>query len=299
MARTTAAEPGRPRQPRCSERSRAAGEPLYGTATYATEWLVLEAPAPWEREVGGGEGLPPRARAAVLAWRERGGDGRRRVLFVRRPKRATARRLAFVVVATEDRRAVRRIVLSGFDDLARLDLETAGESHGSSLVLVCGHGSRDGCCASAGAAVFRALEAALGGEELWISSHQGGHRFAANVLVLPAGVQLGRAGPDDARDAVGLALAGAIDLERYRGRTCYPPPVQAAEHAVRSATGLTRLDELRLVGADRRPSNVRFRDATGREHEARVEAALGPPVPASCGARSEPQSRFDARLLGS
>jgi hypothetical protein len=260
---------------------------------------VLEVRGPWEREVGGGEGLPQRARAAVLAWRDGGGaDARQRVLFARRPGGATARLLAFVVTATEERRAVRRISLSEHDDLAELDLETAGEPWGASLVLVCGHGSRDGCCASAGTAAFRALEASLGEDELWLSSHQGGHRFAANVLVLPAGIQLGRVDPDDARDAVGRALAGEIDLGRYRGRTCYPPAVQAAEHAVRAATGLARLDDLRLVGAPPAAGGVRFRDARGREHEARVEPALGPPVPASCGAAAEPQPRFDARLLG-
>ena len=69
------------------------------------------------------------------------------------------------------------------------------------LVLICGHGTRDTCCAVRGTAVHAALASHLEPDQLWISSHQGGHRFAANVLVLPAGIHLGRLTPDTAPHA--------------------------------------------------------------------------------------------------
>ncbi|HSI97951.1 MAG TPA: sucrase ferredoxin, partial [Gaiellaceae bacterium] len=170
-----------------------------------------------------------------------------------------------------------------------------GDRVDAQLVLVCGHGSRDACCALRGTAVFGALEGILGDEELWISSHQGGHRFAANVLVLPTGLQFGRVEVNEAPLLVARALAGYIELDRYRGRTCYEPAIQAAEHAVRSAAGIDRIDALRLAGVE--GPVVRFRARGGTLHAAAVEGIDGPPVPDSCGVEPEPQPGFAVRVL--
>jgi hypothetical protein len=130
---------------------------------------------------------------------------------------------------------------------------------------------------------------------VWVSSHHGGHRFAPNVLVLPLGIHLGRLDPPDARRVVEEAFEGRIDLAHYRGRTCYEPRVQAAEHAVREFAGLDRAEDLALTGLD--DSVVRFRTVDGSEYAAAVEEIDGPVVPASCGAEPEPQRTFTARVL--
>jgi hypothetical protein len=180
-------------------------------------------------------------------------------------------------------------------DLAGLDLERSAEETNGALVLVCGHGSRDSCCALRGTAVYDRLAGRLGEEELWISSHHGGHRFAANVLVLPAGIHLGHVEPGEAGEIVASALAGRIELDRYRGRTCYPPPVQAAEHAIRAAHGLTEVSELRLEAFE--GSLVSFRDTSGERYAARVREEEGPSVPASCGEPPKPQQTFSVHLV--
>jgi (2Fe-2S) ferredoxin len=134
-----------------------------------------------------------------------------------------------------------------------------------------------------------------GEEELWISSHQGGHRFAANVLVLPTGLQFGRVDPGDAPRVVAEALSGRIELDRYRGRTCYLPAVQAAERVVREVLKLEGTADLALV-AEEAPL-VRFRGRDGSEYAATVDAVVGPSVPVSCGLEPEPQKAFSARLV--
>ena len=48
------------------------------------------------------------------------------------------------------------------DELADVDLETAGETRAAPLVLVCGHGTRDACCALRGTAVYGELAEHLG-----------------------------------------------------------------------------------------------------------------------------------------
>ena len=279
---------------RCSEYSEHAGEPIGATATTAENWLLVEVPGTWPRDVSDGSGLPARARSAVQAWLQR--TPLSRLLFVRSPGRArSGRRLVFVVRAGDEEAEVRRLELGALEELASLDLAGAGDVVPASLALVCGHGTRDACCARRGTAVFKALAPGLGEDDLWISSHQGGHRFAPNVLVLPAGIHLGRVGADEAPTVVVRALAGRIDLPRYRGRTAYPQDAQAAERAVRQATGLDATGDLRLIDVD--GDLVRFHGSDGRVHTALVESALGPAVPASCGAAQEPQLVLTARVL--
>jgi hypothetical protein len=279
---------------RCCELSEAAGEPLAATAVTARRWLLLEVPGAWPRDVSMEGALPTRAQAAVAGWLSE--TPYSRLQFVRRPGRVAARLRAFLVTSEETHREVRSLALDGHDDLARIDLDgAAGELVERSLVLVCGHGTRDRCCALRGADVFRALGPELGEPELWISSHQGGHRFAANVLVLPSAVQLGRVESAQASRVVRSALGGRISLEHYRGRTCYEPAVQAAEHAIRNASGLDDVDDLNFEAHT--DDVVTFRDAAGREWQAVVEETAGPAVPASCGAEPEPQRAFSALVL--
>jgi hypothetical protein len=235
--------------------------------------------------VAAADGLPTPARDAVAAWLTR--TPRSRLHFVRQLGRRPGPLVAFVIRAEEAASEVRRLEVATHDELASADFERDGERVEAQLVLVCGHGSRDACCARRGTAVHGALEGHVGDAELWLSSHQGGHRFAANVLVLPAGIQLGRVDPEDAVSLTSRALTGQIPLGHYRGRTCYDPHVQAAEHAIRRALGLEYVVDLRLASVD--GAAVRFRDRHGTEHRATVAETAGPVVPASCGAEAAVQ----------
>jgi hypothetical protein len=84
----------------------------------------------------------------------------------------------------------------------------------------------------------------------------GGDRFAANLVCFPEGLYFGRVGAGDAWRVLEEYLAGTIDLDCYRGRCCYPFPVQAAERAVREATGRTGVDDLRLARVERTPGEA-------------------------------------------
>jgi hypothetical protein len=278
---------------RCSESSLLAGESLAATATTAEHWLVVEVPGTWPRDVSMEGALPEPALKGVKAWLEE--TAASRLLFVRRPGRPAARTLVFVIRAAESMTEVRRLELLETADLADVDLTADGDPTDRQLVLVCGHGTRDPCCALHGTAVYAALADRLGDEEVWISSHQGGHRFAANVLVLPAGLQFGRVGPGEAPYLAARALSGRIELDRYRGRTCYASSTQAAERAVREAEALEGVADLRLAEID--GARVRFRAWDGSEHVALVEEVVGSRVPASCGVEPENQRAFSARIL--
>jgi hypothetical protein len=279
---------------RCADLSEAAGESLAATAVTARSWLLVEVPGAWPRDVSGPGALPPAAEAAVGAWLAE--TPRSRLQFVRRPGRNGKTRLVYVVRSEEEAGEVRRFELDELEALSAADLADGGDPVDASLVLVCAHGSRDRCCSLRGTAVFGALAGRLGEEELWLSSHLGGHRFAANVVVLPAGLQFGRVTPDEAPFVVARALGGRIELERYRGRTSYEAAAQAGERAVRATEGLDGVDDLALVAQEN--GRARFRAWDGREWETEASETESPPVPASCGDDPAPQRAFAARIVG-
>jgi hypothetical protein len=107
-------------------------------------------------------------------------------------------------------------------------------------------------------------------------SHLGGHRFAANVLVLPDGLCFGRL---DARSAVVLVAeleAGRLPLDNLRGRTALESQQQAAEILVRRELGLKQLDDLRLV------EGTTFELADGRRAIPQLRAHELEPQRVSC-----------------
>jgi hypothetical protein len=249
----------------CSASSLAAGEPLAGSATRADRWLLVEVRGAWGRDVDDTE-LPASVRRLTA-------DADGRVQLIRRPDRRSGPALAFAVETSEQGGSIRRLRES--EDRFEDDGEVEGP-----LLLVCCHGRRDRCCARHGPPVYDALGGVFAPESPWQSSHLGGHRFAANVLVLPAGVLLGRVSPAEAGWVAAELVAGRIPLDHYRGRTIHTAEMQAADAAVRAAFGLTGLTDVRVSpGSDGR---VLVHTPAG-DVEAAVVAEAGPAVIESCG----------------
>jgi hypothetical protein len=124
--------------------------------------------------------------------------------------------------------------------------DAGDEGDPTSLFCVCTHGRHDACCAERGRPVAVALAQAHP-DETWEVSHIGGDRFAANLLVLPAGLYYGRLDAVSALSVAGSHLTGQLDLDHLRGRSGWAMPVQAAEIALRRDLAETRDDALRLV----------------------------------------------------
>ena len=221
--------------------------------------------------------LPPDVRELVNGF-----DGR--VQLIRRPDRRDGEALAFVAESEEGGGTLRRLDAS-------YDLE-GGERIEGAMFLVCCHGRRDPCCARIGTPVFEALRAHVAEDAVWQSSHLGGHRFAANVLVLPSGILLGRVGPADAPRIGAELAAGRIPLDLYRGRTTHSSDAQAADAAVRERLRLTGLDDVAVVSAEH--GRIRLATPSGAI-DAVVEAVTGPPLIESCGKEPVVSTRYSVR----
>lgn len=244
-------------------------------------WALLEVPTSWPRDCLDHDRLPPPVVRHLRAFTERTRGAR--VVFLRRsfaPLGATPPRF-FVARPTESRPDLRRWPLDRYEDLLDLDLDAAaagdgGEPIETPMLLVCTHGRHDRCCARWGNPFYRRLSARAG-DSAWQCSHIGGDRFAANLLWLPWGVFYGRLDAAEIDRLLDACRRREILLDHYRGRSCHPFPVQAAEVFLRRAWGELRADGLRRLSDDRLGDerwSVRFEHHAGRV--ARVEVSRRP-----------------------
>jgi hypothetical protein len=279
----------------CSTISAAASEPLAGSAPHARRWLLLEAPGTWGRDALRGGALPDAVGRRLQAWEQEGPAGR--VLLIRRHGGLSGAPPAVILVERRDEGlVVRRRVVDRLDELAGADLRFGPRDATSDLpvVLVCTHGKRDACCARLGTPVYRALAGQLGEERVWQCTHLGGHRFAANVLVFPHGLLLGRVSAENAPGLVNDVLAGRVPVQHARGHVWWPAEVQAAELAVHRHLGDGGAARVEFVGS----SDGRYRFATAEgEIVVSVSSEQGPTVPVSCGGEPEPTSRFATSIV--
>jgi hypothetical protein len=266
---------------RCAAASVLRDEPVAGTASTVRAFLLIEHPGPWGvdalRDARLPEGLGARLR------QESAGTGVR-VLLVRRPGQRPNgdRPRVFAAHAHPSRPRLEGGPVSDLREVLDLDLAglRAGRPSGlpaydGTLFCVCTHGRHDVCCAERGRPVAAALALAHP-EETWEVSHIGGDRFAGNMLVLPHGLYYGRLDRPSALAVAGAHLSGHLDLDRLRGRSGHPMPVQAAEIALRRELAESRDDALRLVSrsVDADLTEAVF-DVAGAQYAVRVRSAAG------------------------
>jgi hypothetical protein len=287
---------------RCSHESEEADEPLIGTASTITNWLLVEHPSPWGEKALRHARLPDGI-GDVLLRRER--ELAIRVLLIRRHGRGTGdRRSCFAIHTGPDRPWMERGDLDDVRDVATLDLD--GLAHGASVGLtpidvalfaICTHGRRDPCCAERGRPLASALSNAFPAQT-WESTHIGGDRFAGNMIAFPHGYYFGRVDPVRGVELATGYVEGTLDLQHLRGRSCRPTDVQAAEHFLRARDALTGIDDVTVVVVSRREQETlaTFRTPLG-SHRVRVRRRPGPKERLTChsGSMQRPP-RFE--LLG-
>jgi hypothetical protein len=255
-------------RPFCADISRDSAESLAATASRVDHWIVIEYRGLWGYDAVDSSGLSSdvrkhlRACAAAL--------GRTKILFVRRTERRHGPLRVFWASSAERGSRVWGVELERYDELLEVDFAGTGDEVGHPLLLVCTHGKHDPCCARLGRPLYEAVRDQVDEGWAWQCTHVGGDRFAGNLVCLPEGLYFGRVGPAEAWAVLDEYLSRRLQLELYRGRSCYSFPIQAAERAVREGTGLRGLDDLELVGI----KPIQFR-AGRRVYEVEVSPETG------------------------
>ncbi|MBJ7337024.1 sucrase ferredoxin [Mycolicibacterium sp.] len=238
----------------CSDRSRERADPMYGSASAGSSWLMLELCGPWGRSafLESPSVVDPQLGRAIVRRAEKAGM---RIAAIRRPGRrsATPRWRWFVAHSHVGGEALRYGEVSGPVDYLDVALDGSdGQPVADPLVAVCAHGKHDQCCAVRGRGVAAAI-AAQYPESTWECSHLGGDRFAATMLILPEGLCYGRVDATDPPHLVDLYVAGRLDNAHLRGRTSLPHAVQAAQYFAREALSddsITGLAPVRIEPGD-------------------------------------------------
>lgn len=236
----------------CSDLSKDAGEPLFGTASHSKIWFLLEHPAPWGRKALLENRLPDSVREHLKTALEQI-DGSRAQL-IRQSYTPNETFSFFIVHTRESAPLIRRFKVHNYEELLALDLPKliAEANHSSEwsadpVYLVCTDGNHDKCCAKYGLRAYRSLREKFG-DDVWETSHVGGDRFAANLLCFPHGLYYGRVSDLEAECVIREYRKGRIFLGNYRGRVSYPKNAQIGEYFLRKQTGKYGLDSFRLVG---------------------------------------------------
>jgi hypothetical protein len=254
---------------RCALRAQLRGDPMIGTAFPAARMFLVEQPGSWGRD-----GLRDSDFDRTVAQRvvQRAHEAGLRTQAIRRPGRVAAPdRRSWAVADT----TLESVVWGTFGDDAELldvPLDAKADSDTAPVYLVCTHSKHDACCALRGRPVAAALDELRPGR-VWETTHLGGDRFAANVLVLPSGLLYGHVPVEAAEGFVAAAESDQVLSGLLRGRVGHPPAVQAAlAHAYDRLAVLNRR-ELDVVSSVRSGEETLVRIASPfGEHDITVRA---------------------------
>ncbi|MFI6207603.1 sucrase ferredoxin [Streptomyces sp. NPDC051041] len=286
----------------CSTVSQDLDEPLAGTAATARTWLLLEQPGPWGAKALTASHLDPVLGRALEAAAKGTGV---RIALIRRPGRhadcgAPAERRVYAAHTVAGNAWLHGATVTDPGRLLDLDFAALGSGDhrtfgsvlrgaphtGDPLALVCTNGKRDRCCALLGRPLAAEL-AASGFQGVWEVTHLGGHRFSPTLLVLPYGYAYGRVGAPAVKEILHEVREGRIVVAGCRGNSAWERPGQAAELAVRTASGEDGAETLGVVRTDGAAPRWEVTVAHTDGRHWRVVVAQGrsrPPRPESCGA---------------
>lgn len=236
----------------CSDQSLRRGDPMYGTASAGSAWLLLELSGGWGPSafLQSPAVIDPALGRAVVRRVESAGM---RIAAIRRHGRrpATPRWRWFVARAELGSEALYTGEVDGPEAYLELALDGSdGIPCAGPVVAVCAHGRHDQCCAVRGRGPIADITAAYP-EFAWECSHLGGDRFAATMIVLPEGLCYGRVDSTDAPGLVRRYLDGRLDNRFLRGRTSLPHAVQAAQYFAREKYGDDRIAAFAPLAVER------------------------------------------------
>ncbi|GHC22251.1 sucrase ferredoxin [Aidingimonas halophila] len=246
----------------CADLSREQDDPLAGSAAHFEHNLLISWPrAKWTRNLRQASDMPD---SLVQTLDAIAADGRRVNLIHRRDQPGDVHQ---ILLMPERRRFVvpRKELeefLAAWQAEAPLTEWERGRVAGD-LLLCCTHGKKDKCCAKYGYQTYKQLAQVVAAHglpfDVWESSHLGGCRLAASIILLSPVRKYGRITPRQALPFLQAEARGRRFLPGYRGDSRLTPAQQCAQLAV-----LTFLEPRQETA-----SLVLLKD-TGNEHWRRI-----------------------------
>jgi hypothetical protein len=237
----------------CSDVAREHNVPLIGSATRGDLWFLVEYSGRWEGKAFEASAIPDQVKSYLKGLQTPG--IKPRYLLIKQDSSRQREELHFFIGQTNPQSPrLYEYRLKKHTDILDIDLRPFADGEPGDpaflrdqpLFLTCTNGKRDLCCTRYGMEIYQALTEEVG-DAAWQTSHIGGHNKAPNNLFFPHGLNYGRATPAVIRQLAHDYQDNRVGLENLRGRVCFDPPVQAAEHFWRESTGILDLPGMQLI----------------------------------------------------
>ncbi|MDR7127295.1 sucrase ferredoxin [Pseudotabrizicola sp. 4114] len=230
----------------CRDLCIARGEPLVGTGAVMARYALLHWPrADWRVPRINARHMPPDLSSAIIA----AGEAGIHVALVDGDNIALSCGTETLPEATPEAAATALLRLSRGEPLADPGLTAIDDRL---TIMCCTDGKMDPCCALYGFATWKALRAVADPQVFRVlqSTHIGGCRFAASLLVLPDRARYGRLTPDQVPDFLTALQSHQPYLPAWRGDPLLDSAAQVADHAARSYAGKSASVTLEQVSPD-------------------------------------------------
>lgn len=218
----------------CADLSQQQDDPLAGSAAHAERNLLISWPrAKWLRTMRHASDMSAALKQSLDAMAKSGV----RINLIQRPGMDKYSHQVFLMPQRQ-RFSVEREQLASFITALQAGHCLAQWQQPpleNDLVLCCTHGKKDKCCAKYGYQTYKALAQTVAEHSLpfdiWESSHLGGCRLAASIIVLPNVRKYGRITPAQTLPFLQAEAKGQRYLPGYRGDSRITPAQQCSQLA--------------------------------------------------------------------
>jgi hypothetical protein len=262
----------------CSLESRSIAEDLVGSAPRADYWFMLEYDGKWGKKAFAessifGELTDFRQKIDALE--------RSRLLLVKQDGPQHEGGSFFVALSKNNDPEMFQFPFSDYTELNDLDIADIVSSPekyrkfnvDDPIYFVCTNGLRDKCCARNGVPVYQELSEVLG-QQVWQSTHHGGHRFSANMLKMPQALSFGQLDMGNTNEILGEIAKGLIPARHFRGRTTLSQVEQAAEMLTMNAMGNWSEQAFRVDSIAQDDDNAWVAQVNDRTSDANMEVRI-------------------------
>ncbi len=247
----------------CYESSLGANEEMYGTAPRVDLWLLVEYRGNWSGSAYKDSKIPKSVKSHLN--KELKAVKNSRLQLIKKHDNHKDDLRCYIAVSTEANPRLYEFNFSDYKDLTSLKIKKILKSDNNlsdeKIYIVCTNGEYDTCCGKFGMPVYLDVAKGKYGSKTWEANHIGGHRFASTFVCLPHGLVYGRIRDGKVAESIIKEYEnGNINLQSYRGRSCFPPQVQAAEYYMRNETGNIDINDIALksVKTNAKKSNIKF-----------------------------------------
>jgi hypothetical protein len=232
----------------CFNNSLQASEQIFATAPNVNFWILIEYKDFWEEKAFNNCDIDIEVKNVI---RDLAGQyPKSRIQLIRNELSSKDHIKLYIAITKETERKVYEFKVESHQDILNIDFNRGLSDRNlkpEPILLVCTHGSHDKCCGEKGLELFNNLSKHEKDFEVWQTTHLGGHRFAANILILPDGIYYGRITKDNYEKIINSHLNNNLEINMLRGRCFYHPEVQAAEYYLRSELKYSYINSLNLI----------------------------------------------------